>query len=1081
MAGWQIVATYESKLAKRNWLFRLFILGVLGYTLAFLIPWDIHQEAWRSIALASSLPTRGVYFLNLFQSLVVVFLACDRSRARNKADSREVLSIRSLGNGQIFGAELAGLALPFLIADVVFMTLCLFINLVIPDSPVNPWVYLSFLLRDVLPTLVFVTGMSLLVNRILRHPFVSWLVLTGFLCVSYVYLTKPLHGILDFRGSLLPESFSSIVGFMHSGVCLLQRGTFLLLGLGLLCLAVPFTRRLPNVPGRKVFYQAVGGLFVVLAVGMGYVYIDKFQTRRENREGFREAFLQYEAYPKARIMTHEITYTPGDEDFSAVSRMTVMNRKLEKMDRLILFLNPGLEISRLESGGREVPFQRDRQVVVIERSLAPGDSVVLEMKYGGYIDEDIFQVNIDDESYFAPVRRLVQMERPGKRSAFVSKDYTLLIPEVLWYPAAVAPVALQPSKETNFTDYTLRVKNPDGQVVLSQGVSEEGQNEVTFRNLQALTGLSLCMGDYVKRSVVADSITLEFYTYPGNDFYLKPFDGWMDEIAGNPNAEEYWDEVVNKCRDRIEETMPNPYPFKLLKLVEVPSSFLYDYSFHNNLQPEMVFFGERMWEEDDKPGPPSAGELEYTNVQEDMLFNDFLYFLKDIHVERLFSDFHWSVASDRYAGIDMLFGKMANPTLDKLILFPSMLDSIAVGGLEGVIRGEYSWGYNKLVSMKVSQLLAYLTTITSWNSVCTYTREFYERARFQEVDFDVFMEGFRERFGQDIKPFVDDWYTTHEVPRLVIKDLVFRQTEDMQSVDFKVGNIGKVDGLVSVIRAYSDDYGKWVIDNWRSYLVKPGEYKWIVANEADRLIVFVSTNFARSVPERDMLSYSTPFWKGNIPAECVVSLDRNQFYPPGEIIIDNEDEGFHLIDSSGNRFKRLADRLAEEDEEEYRTGLDFKKSTWGRPFIKQTGVYGEEIKSAFIKIAGNGSCKAEWIADLPEAGVYEIFVYQSRVSGRAWEYSYESNYLGMKNYYTVYTPKGGEEVVVERTGDDTDDWISLGSFTLPAGKSRVVLDDRGVPPVDKVKTGKIEISTSKDDKYTQLVVADAVKWVKVSR
>ncbi|WP_065220096.1 MULTISPECIES: carbohydrate-binding protein [Butyricimonas] len=1073
MAGWQIIVTYESKLVKRNWLFRLFILGVLGYTLAFLTPWDIHQEAWRSIALASSLPTRGVYFLNLLQSLVVVFLVCDRSRARNKADSREVHSIRSLSNSQIFGAELAGMALPFLVADVVFMTLCLFINLVIPDSPVNPWVYLSFFLRDVLPTFVFVAGMSLLVNRTLRHPFVSWLVLTGFLCVSYIYLAKPLHGILDFRGSLLPESFSSIVGFMHSGVCLLQRGTFLLLGLGFLCLAVPFTRRLPNVPGRRVFYQAAGGLFVVLAVGMGYVYIDKFQTRRENREGYREAFLQYEAYPKARIMAHEITYTPRGEDFSAVSRMTVVNRKLERMERLILFLNPGLEISRLESGGREVPFQRDRQVVVVERSLAPGDSVMLEMEYGGCIDEDIFQVNIDDDRYFAPVRRLIQMEQQGKRSAFVSKDYTLLIPEVLWYPAAVAPVALQPSKETNFTDYTLRVKNPDGKVVLSQGVPEEGQNEVTFRNLQALTGLSLCMGDYVKRSVVADSITLEFYTYLGNDFYLKSFDGWMDEIAGYPNTKEYWDEVVNKCRDRIEKSMPNPYPFKLLKLVEVPSSFLYDYSFHNNLQPEMVFFGERMWEKDDKPGDFSPDELRETNVQEKILFQKFPRFLAEIGVERIFSDFHWSVASDRYAGIDMLFGKMANPTLDKLILFPSMLDSIAVGGLEGVIRGEYSWGYNKLISMKVSQLLAYLTTITNWNSVCAYTREFYERARFREVDFDVFMEGFRKRFGQDIKPFVDDWYTTHEVPRLVIKDLEFRQTEDMQSVDFKVGNIGKVDGLVSVIRAYSDDYGKWVIDNWRSYLIKPGEYKRIVANEADKLIVFVSTNFARSVPERVILGdHGTPLWKGDLPAECVEPLDRNQFYPPGEIIVDNEDEGFHLIDSSGNRLKRLADQLAEEDEKKYRMGPDFKKSMWGRPFIKQTGVYGEEIKSAFIKIAGNGSCKAEWIANLPGAGVYEILFYQSRISGGAWGYSYESNYPGMKNYYTVYTPKGSQKVVVERTGDDTDEWISLGRFNLPAGESRVVLDDRGIPPFEEIKEwGK--------DKYAQLVVADAVKWVKV--
>ena len=128
MAGWQITTTYESKLVRRNWLFRLFILGVLGYTLAFLIPWDIHQEAWENIVFASSIPVRGVYFLNLFQSLVVVFLACDRSRARKKADSREVLSIRSLSNSQIFGAELAGLVIPFLVVDVIFMAFWLFIK-----------------------------------------------------------------------------------------------------------------------------------------------------------------------------------------------------------------------------------------------------------------------------------------------------------------------------------------------------------------------------------------------------------------------------------------------------------------------------------------------------------------------------------------------------------------------------------------------------------------------------------------------------------------------------------------------------------------------------------------------------------------------------------------------------------------------------------------------------------------------------------------------------------------------------------------------------------------------------------------
>ena len=49
-------------------------------------------------------------------------------------------------------------------------------------------------------------------------------------------------------------------------------------------------------------------------------------------------------------------------------------------------------------------------------------------------------------------------------------------------------------------------------------------------------------------------------------------------------------------------------------------------------------------------------------------------------------------------------------------------------------------------------------------------------------------------------------------------------------------------------------------------------------------------------------------------------------------------------------------------------------------------------------------------------------------------------------------------------------WVSLGKFNLPAGESRVVLDDRGVD----------HPFTSEKYRYSfiQLVIADAVKWVK---
>ena len=1064
LSTWKAVCVYEGKLVTRNWLFYLFIVGVFGYMLMFFVPWDMSQVMWWDVAFASSVPVRATYFLNLFQSLVVIFLVCDITRKRKRAECREVLSVRPLGNVPFFWGEFAGIFFPFLIVDVLFMMFCLCANLLIPDSLVNPWVYLSFLARDVLPTFVFVVGLSLLVSRFIRYPFLSWLVLVTIFYLSYAYLAEPFHGLLDFRGSLLAETFSTIVGFMHSSTCLLQRGIFLSLGIGLLCLAVPCSRRLSRESGRNVFFSIMGCLFLVLTVWAGYIYMDIFRERQVNRESYREIFSRYESIPRTRIVTHDITYMPLENGFSAQSRMTVVNRTREKMKRLILYLNPGLQIHKLAESGRDISFLRDGQAVVVERELNPGDSTVMEMVYGGKIDEDIYRVGVDNEAYFTPERQ-VDVERYGKRTAFVSRDYTLLIPEILWYPVAIPPTVLETFREVDFTIYTLHVKNPDGLMVLSQGIPEKRQDGITFRNLQALTGLSLCFGNYERRSVMVDSITVEFYTYPGNDFYMQDFDKWMEKIAGDSNAEEYRNKLKNECRDAIESEMPNLYPFKLLKIVEVPPSFLNSFSFKENVQPEMVFFSERMTGELDNPGDWLDVSQEDTDDVAYSLAQEISNFFKNTHAERLFSDFHWGVSSAKYPGVGWLFNKMVTPEVDRQFLFPSTLNNISRLGLEGLIQDGCS-GHDKVISMKIAHLLAYLTTITSWDSLSGYMQEFTQASRFQEMDFETFLNGFRERFGQDIRSFVDEWYTSREIPRLIIKDIMYRRTEEIQSVDFKVGNTGNVDGVVSLLLVELTTSGKNAIVNSQSFLIRPGEYKRIVAHEKFGSKLLLSTNFSKRVPERITFSkHDVPLWKGELPPAGVTLLDKNHFFPPGEIIVDNEDEGFHLIDSSGNRLKRLAERLSEKKQEDYNYYCtDLKENSWGVPLISD-GVYGREIHSAFVKQAGKGNSKAEWKALLPEAGKYEISVYRSGIESiQTTEYTYAANYPGMKNYYTVYTPEGKEEIVWEVSDNDSE-WVSLGTFYLPAGESRVVLDDRGAGTL-------IEGNA-------QLIVVDAVKWVKV--
>lgn len=183
----------------------------------------------------------------------------------------------------------------------------------------------------------------------------------------------------------------------------MQRGAFLWLGISFLCFAASLVKRLPNIPGRKFYLIVPACLCLMVSLCLGALYVGKYQARLKNRGAFREAILEYGKCPTARVLEHEITYRPLGDKFSATSLMKIQNRRKAEMDKFPLFLNPGLEISKIESDGQRVAFRKNRQVVVVERALACGEIVELKIEYEGSIDEDIYQVKILDEDYFAPV------------------------------------------------------------------------------------------------------------------------------------------------------------------------------------------------------------------------------------------------------------------------------------------------------------------------------------------------------------------------------------------------------------------------------------------------------------------------------------------------------------------------------------------------------------------------------------------------------------------------------------------------------------------------------------------------------
>lgn len=100
---------------------------------------------------------------------------------------------------------------------------------------------------------------------------------------------------------------------------------------------------------------------------------------------------------------------------------------------------------------------------------------------------------------------------------------------------------------------------------------------------------------------------------------------------------------------------------------------------------------------------------------------------------------------------------------------------------------------------------------------------------------------------------------------------------------------------------------------------------------------------------------------------------------------------------------------------------------------------------------------------MPEAGAYELFVYNNR--SRADDNNSRSFYRrGKKKRNSVqkycFVHAGSVKEVDLDLLHAEDGWASLGTYRFPAGKARVTLCGKGV------------------DRH-QYLYADAVKWVKV--
>jgi len=1099
-----LAAGYEKRLIRRSFLFRVLCLAVLG-GITFL-QWMMQckegqqwQQQWLFSWQSFSFPLVNAYLYNVVQAFLLLFVATDVFDRERQNGPQEALRVRPAGNGEWLIGKALGIVMIFLPVGFVSLLASAGLNLFESEAPFDARYYLFYFLTLTVPSLVFFTGFALWISWITRSRVLALFLLLVYWFVSVTVLPGVFHGALDFSGSGLSNVFSVTTGHVDGRNYALHRLAYLLAGAGFICWTVRLQRRLPNDRRAPACFLSAGVALLLAGIMTGGLFANVFWREEVVRKDYRAAFSRHAGVKSCRVTRHDITLEQRGSRLRSTSNLTLRNPNKETVSRPVLYLNPGLAVERVEEAGKPLPFERDGQVIVVKRPLDAGDSARLTLRYAGKIDERVAYLDLEDASYY-DTRRGNNFFHLGRRHGLVGDEAVVLVPELLWYPVAVAPVNTDSPALTgrDYTRYRLRVVHPVQRVVVSQGERHHRGDTLEFRPARPLEGITLCAGNYERSTFEVQGIHVALYYSPKSDF-LSPLVKDMDpkillekvgiKLMGHLGyRNNYGDDTklveIIQRQDWFSGGKGN------LLLVEAPLPFVsHARSWKGrseNVQPGLILWGERgiampceyvfcrlaqLTKKDLEKLHESLGRLVYP------LFTKRRYrfwqnpFLSKFQLYEAETGIDWepdpfngtwlikepsiTITSNRYGAIDQILKLLLSKdfrNINKSDLDYYELDALTYlqnATLEEALQDRTirPLVLDEIIELKTLDLYHRLEKYQMGDDFVGMLRDFCS-THYGEVPLDSLVVFIQTKSGLDFDTLLQEWHS-REIPDFRLRNIVFANTGGFgHRLQFKVLNTGKIP---ATIRCTNPLGNKEVIT------IQPGACKQVCLriNSSNAAL---HLGLSRHIPQTITFDNNRLRRKTQDTSQGIWDIPPHKFYPKEEILIDNEHEGFRLILPTTKWLQRYLSNEVRYNEGYKGTARVMNR--WGK--IYAGDCHGEQIRSAYLKTAGRGSFKAEWTTDIPKKGRYEIFVWVPSVS-----------YYGAKRqYYTVHGEgMKPEEILLPLQAGR---WTSLGQFDLQRGKSTVMLDDRVLQ--ERKGEGKTKRPALVSSQY---IVADAVKWVEI--
>lgn len=1082
------IAKYEMKVLSRSWFFRIFTILALGFLFFFNLVTQTDVDGspqWSIIAIPAAIPYVSLIFLNIGQAIIVIFLASDFLKRDKKLDTAEVVYTKPVSNFYYVFGKVLGNILVFLILDLVLLLMVAIFNILSPEADLDIAAYFEYLFLLIIPSLIFILGLSFMIMSLVKNQAITFIILLGYVAVTLFYLKSKVFFLFDYMAFKFPMLKSGITGFSHPEEILTHRGIYFMIGLGFLFFTVVLLKRTLQSKTERYLSILCGIMALIIGIYLSLAHVHRYQVRKQIKEQLISLNNEYAGNDMASIIQHQIHLEHKGTKIRSASHIILQNSNRNALKEIILSLNPGLKVQKVNRYGTSIPFTRDLHILRISLpdSLFPGDTTSLDISYEGtpvytvcYPDQDTLIKNVNND---------IQNIRVD--FGFVTPDYVLLTPEAIWYPVSGVTYSPENPKwlRKDFTLFSLHVETEKGLIPVSQGRDTVMGEGVEFIPEHPLSRISLAIGKFEKRSLVADSIEFNVFSIKGHDYFVDALPELHDTIGAI---------LTDRLHD-YERKINLDYPFSRFSLVEVPVQFsafqrLWTGEFET-LQPEMVLFPEKgatirqsdlkgyfkrykkwsKWSNEkltDKEYMVNAlngffsvftnvsgsvnwngGRSPSETINEYNFFPQFFSFLIYFNTEKwpIINRILESYLKNKSAGNENTWLRQyTGISEDEQANMALQENSFA----ELLSDPEQKQIIDNVIKLKGDVLFSVIKSKAGDDNFDKFLHGWVEKYKFTISNFTDFSDNLDKAFGLDLEKYMQTWFYEKKLPGFLISNIKAEKVkvdDRMETmVSLRISNPEDTEGVIKLSFQLEGAVEKIVLldknqtkDLFYLFYDEPRSLSFFTLTSKN-IPIRIETGFSKIEENKSAVAFE---------GERIVDPELLNLNAGNEILVDNEDPEFSVIEpaTQGLLFKLLMKSGKKEQKYggfSWRTPINWTLTT-------SDAFYGKYVKSAEFVRSGTGDHKAIWKIPVKEAAFYDVYYYIDQKKFERWNRGKPGQYQ-----FVIQHNNEKDEPLFSLKSSEPG-WNSLGSYYFSAD------------------TAIIELTNKSDGR---IVVADAIKLVK---